>query len=324
MTSLEVRGVIVNAHIFPDSSSTVITQIEVFPENVSEYSRVLDPVLQEPWYWVTYEGDLSGYVSNRELDDQGRIIEGTLIRVNPTYNSWVLTRYEPGDDARVRSRLSIARVSIRKEIPVYFKLPVDGQTELRFKPVEDTPQPPAASDATPPYLSNVTVQEPTPEHEVEPEPVAEEYTLPEDPGVDAPKIIADLEETSEEVEGVPVEVPTIRAEDLDEVDPLLEEMPRIPEQKLAALSPPLIALTQDFTGYFHMNREAATQELYPYELQTKSGKRIAYLDISKLVQERFDSLLKERVSIKGTLNETEDGDALYIGATTMRLFTDSE
>lgn len=292
----------IQAHVFPDEKSTVITQIEIPESETDHYPRVLDPTLDDSWYWTTHTGEFTGYVNRRDIDGKTRLKKGSIIRVNPTYSSWVLTKYEPHDDVRVRSRLSVGRVSIKKEIPVYFQLKQTKHTAEVNKFKESTARP--IKELQPPPV------EPAPIVKIEPQVRIEESN----------PIPAPILESNTLVEAVVTTKITIIPELTDEptqemIDPLLEEKPRISPQALVDLAPPPIDLFQEFEGYLRLVAQDDEQvEQFQYQLETRSGRRIVYVEISRLMGDSLESHVDQWINIRGSLEEKQPDFALFIEA----------
>lgn len=291
------------AHIFPNEKSTVITQIDIPESEIDHYPKVLDPTLDDSWYWTTHTGEFTGYVNRRDIDGKTRLKRGTIIRVNPTYSSWVLTKYEPNDDVRVRSRLSVGRVSIKKEIPVYFQL----------KQTKDTPQVNVFAEST------VRPAEETPPLPVEPAPIVKAEPQPIQPMYQEP-ISTPIIETQHLIEAMEAPEIAIIPELTDEptqeiIDPLLEEKPRISPQALVDLAPPPVDLFQEFEGYLRLvAQDDAQVEQFQYQLDTRSGRRIVYVETSQLVGDSFETYVDQWINIRGSLEETQPNFALFIEA----------
>jgi hypothetical protein len=333
---------LIPAHVFPDATSDVITHLEISKETLAQYPRVLDASLTSHWFWTTHEGEFIGYVSKRDITGKNRLRPKTLIRMDPTYSSWILTQYEPGDDIRVRSRLSVGRVSIKKRIPVYFRLPkqvkTPAQTEQRtptpFAPAEDAviesleetlslPDP-VSEITTPPATQpdQIELEESKPEQQ----PDLWESASMSEPEVettsdDKP---ADLSETPEPIQ---YEQPTAKqtvkvipeeaelGAQEEPIDPLLEEKPRIDRQDLADMAPPSTNLFQEFEGFLRVvPGDDPNVEFFNYQLETRSGRRIVYVATRTLTASTYEDHVDRWINVRGTLEETEPEFILFIEA----------
>ena len=415
----QAAAVKVPAYVFPDEKSPVIAYIEVDPE--LDHARILDPKYEGEWYWTTWESSFYGYVGNSRVKRNGSVEVGSVIRMNPTRDSWILTRVEKGDKIRVTSRLSVSRVQIEKEIPVYYKLPIieesGGLAAVPISPVKPVeidavkevqePTPEAAIPTTAP-LSEVTpdasTSDSTPETQEDSTPTDEieaaaagqpetqaEITSPAIPGeapVSVPTIVTEpgtaagaddtaipqaepyqgetlppveppAEITSETaLESGPVTdeptpespstdaptgsslpepstaepIPPISATATSEstespetastipaTDPVLEEAPRISAQELANMAPPAVDLMRDFQGFLKQVPSGDPQAShFRYQLETRSGRRIVYLDIKNLLHTGFDDMIDQWISIKGLLSELPPDNVLYLDARNIR------
>jgi hypothetical protein len=346
------RAELIPAHVFPDATSDVITHLEISKEDLANYPRVLDASLQTPWFWTTYEGEFIGYVSKRDISGNNRLKPKTLIRMDPTYSSWILTQYEPGDDIRVRSRLSVGRVSIRKTIPVYFRLPKNLPTRVpstrTFTPPIQETEPivpePIEEDYTEPTISRLPepVVSPPPEP-VMPEPIQDELDGPErsqdesfaaEPAQESnmfEETEAILEQdpepvlpaaTPENMKVVPEE--TGLESSSEDIDPLLVEKPRMDRQELANMAPPPTNLFQEFEGFLKLvPSDDPNSEIFNYQLETRSGRRIVYVATRTLTASTYENLVDEWINIRGTLEETEPEFILFIEAHNIWTGTDS-
>ena len=295
-------------HVFPESESNVIAELDIDPNDLDQYPKVLDASLEETWYWTTHEDEFTGYVSKRDLERRNRLRPGTLIRVNPTYTSWILTRYEANDDVRVRSRLSVGRVSIRKEIPVYFRAPDSSSSS--FEPEKDEPE----KVVVPPVISPESEVDETSVYQENPE---TEEPLAPDPLEEEPDYSAPIYQPAEDP--LPVEQPEVPEVMLtpepEPIDPLLEEQPRISGQDLAQMAPPPASMDQEFEGFLKLvPLDDALAAQFDYQLETKSGKRIVYVDISKLKAVSVESFVDQWINIRGSLEETDPDFTLFIEA----------
>ncbi len=300
------KSVRVPAHVFPDKDSDIITYMEIDPGASPDFPRVLDASLGDTWYWSTYEGEFIGYVNKREVLSRNQLKEGTLIRTNPTYRSWVLTRYQRGDLVNVRSRLSVGRVSFNKEIPVYFQLP-------QTAPVATTPEPASSREPpSPPSLPQHEDGEAQSEESMPDDAIAVEESLP--PASDAEKTPAEPAARDTRLDLIPERAESFEPEP-EPIDPLLEEQPRIPAQDLANLAPPPAALFQEFEGYLRIVPEDdAMSRQFQYQLETRSGQRIVYVRIDQLRRDSYREFVNEWINIRGTLDEVGDDFTLFIDA----------
>jgi len=252
-----------------------------------------------------------------------------LIRVDPTYSSWILTRYEPDDEIRVRSRLAVGRVTIEKEIPVYFRKPVSSKSPSSNQRERQIPQPPEVSESNSDEQIETLIEAddtdnslpdssltttPVPEPAIDSRPEKTEKTGP------ASEDASNAQDESEpvEVESEVTNAPAVE-EPLDvvaeRVDPLLEEKPRISPQELANLAPPPSALYQEFEGFLRLvPLEDDLEDRFAYELQTKSGKRIVYVDIRELKKSSVEKYVDQWIHIRGDLTETDPDFTLYLEA----------
>ena len=312
MTTLAM-GVRIPAYVFPDEDSDVITHLRVSEEDLGQYSRVLDSSLEGTWYWTTHKDKFTGYVSKEDVEDNKRLKKGTLIRMNPTNSSWTLTKYEEDDRVRVRSKLSVGRVSITKEIPVYFRFdkpePVQEQPVPEpARPVEEPEMEPsvetAAMDTTPVAMEPV-VEETMPEPEIN---EGKTQDLLAGDVVEKPPVI---EETVEEVSQ-----PVVTAGSQETyVDPLLEEAPRVSPQDLVNMAAPPTDLYQEFEGYLRIVAQNDPMSgVFRYQLNTRSSRRIVYVATRNMVDESYLEYLNAWINIRGTLEETTEEKALYLEA----------
>jgi len=319
------------AYIFPDADSTIMTYIEVSPDTLSQFPRVLDISLDEDWHWTTFEDEFIGYVNKRDINQRNKLKPGTLIRVEPTYSSWILTKYEPDDQIRVRSRLSIGRVSLQKEIPVYFKasdvIPAASLQNWQSREIEAT--------SPPVFETKVeeTIPEPQPEAEPtfrqnpEPQPVEQAETVLPEPEVEIQPLeqsegIHPIEPEREEV--LVIQEP-VQSFPEYKGDPLLEEKPRMSAQELANLAPPPVALLQEFEGFLRLvPAEDDHADRFQYQLETRSGRRIVYVDIRNLAADSIKNNVEQWINIRGTLEETESDYALYIMARNIWISTPTQ
>ena len=305
-------------YVFPDEDSDVVTHLRISENDLKNYSRVLDPSLEGTWYWTTLEDKFNGYVNKDDIDDNNKLKDGAVIRVQATYSSWPLTKYEEGDKVKVRSRRSVGRVSITKEIPIYFRFDKPGK---KLKPViRDAPQKPTSVVEPAP----VVVEEmPTPTDEPDTElastalpedqPITTAITdtepgpLPETPA----ETVAEVSET--ETQEVAPDQVAPREETYE--DPLLEETPRMSAQELAALAPPPADLFREFEGYLRIVALGDPMVgIFRYQLETRSGRRIVYVNTAQLINESFLEYVDAWINVRGTLEETQPEQALYIEA----------
>lgn len=295
----------VPAHIFPDDKSDVITYVKVDTTERNAFPKVLDPGVEGEWYWTTYTGDLVGYVNKREVISKNKLNEGTLIRTNPTVRSWVLTKYERGDLVRVRSRLSVGRVSLEKEIPVYFQFPEPPPLTAENPFVGKEKQTPASTNKT----------EPTPVF-IKDLPAPEEPVVAEDPPSDMEPIEEnEIQETPEPLVTAIPEVAETLAPKPVPADPLLEETPRISSQELANLAPPPADLYQEFEGFLKVVPAAdELSEEFQYQLETRSGKRIVYVQTKNLRGASHQEYVDQWINIRGSLDEIGKDFTLFIDA----------
>ncbi len=288
------QAIKVPARVFPDEKSDIITYVEVNTGNPEEHPQVLDASLGGEWYWSTYEGEFVGYVSKREVLNRKQLRPGTLIRTNPTYRSWVLTKYERGDNVRVRSRLSVGRVSFEKEIPIYFQMPEAIVEEESF--VETTPPVQTMDQEVPVQaVDTETPNEVETTADLTPPPSVEELV--------SPSPIAVIPEMAEEPEPEPI------------IDPLLEEKPRIPAQELASLAPPPADLYQEFEGFMRVvAADDALVDQFQYQLETRSGRRIVYVKVDELRSGSHEDYIDQWINIRGSLDEFGPDFILFISA----------
>ncbi len=407
----QAAAVKVPAYVFPDEKSPVIAYIDVDPE--LSHARILDPKYEGEWYWTTWESSFYGYVGNSRVKRNGSVEEGSIIRMNPTRDSWILTRIEKGDKVRVTSRLSVSRIQIEKEIPVYYKLPINEETGGlaavpispanavgmdAVKEVEEPtpdasveqvaavlvePDPSTADVAVPSGSETVAVDDasqPTPAKAAQPVPgsaPASVATIVTEPGTPSPSegtpdteaqpyqgetldpvelpvdnasyttVAADVpqespspdtqatdpgieslipESTAAEqippisanISSEPI-VPELIPEAAPSTDPVLEEAPRISAQELANMAPPAVDLLRDFQGFLREVPSGDAQSSnFRYQLETRSGRRIVYLDIKNLLHTGFDSMIDQWISIKGLLSELPPDNVLYLDARNIR------
>jgi hypothetical protein len=314
------------AHIFPDEKSDVITYIKVSESELEQYSKVLDPGLRQTWYWTTHRDKFTGYVNKKDIDGKNRLKKGTTIRMDPTYSSWSLTKYEPDDKIRIRSRLSVGRISITKEIPLYFQFKKPEETKIE-KAVAEAPRPETAALSQP--AQPIVMEEVVGMQPIETQPVEQPQTLP--PQVETPVVIESegaetgmkaeqpaTEQTTPEVQEIQ-ETPVIQDEPKTTrytfIDPILEEASRISPQELVNLAPPPMDLFQEFEGYLKLVQQDDPQgDVFKYQLETRSGRRIVYVDTAQLMNESFIDYVNMWINIRGTLEETQPDLALYIEA----------
>lgn len=296
----------VPAYVFPDIKSDVITWIEVTPGQ-TRLNPVLDSALEGSWYWSTHEDDYVGYVSTREILNRNMLKPGTMIRTNPTYHSWILTKYQRGDRVGIRSRLSVGRVSFHKKIPVYFQLPEPPPTEA-VSAVEITPVQETEISEEPLVARTETT-------------LSSEIASPSDAVNNEPAESEKIESTPEPelntVLPAPVTIVPELAEStiLEPVDPYLEEKPRIATQELANMAPPPADLYQEFEGFFKIVPATDPKsKQFQYQLETRSGQRIVYIDVSQLRIESYESDVDQWINIRGSLDETGSDFSLFIKA----------
>jgi hypothetical protein len=285
-------------HIYPDAKSPVMQHFEIQPGQFAEFPRVVDASLKDPWYWTTIEGEFTGYVGRNDLDNRGRLREGTLIRVDPTQSGWVLTKYQDGDQVRIRSRMSVVRVTVKKEIPVYFMEPA---ASIEHTPGMVSPTEAPLAVVSPPKTA---VQKPVTVEPEEPQATAptpaEAQDASEAPTPPAPPPVADR------ATAAPV-VPT--------GDPLLEEKPRVPMQELADLASIPAEFEREFEGFLRMVPSSDPQSSrFRFQLETRSGRRIVYLDSSQLRGITPAEWLDSWINVRGSLEETTPDFHLFVMA----------
>lgn len=312
----------VPAHIFPDEKSNVMTHLKINESELEQYSKVLAPGLEQTWYWTTYKEKFTGYVNKEDIEGRNRLKKGTVIRINPTYSSWSLTRYEADDKVRVRSRLSVGRVSLTKEIPVYFRLkrPDRVPSEALVTQTQE-PEP----EKLPPPIQPIEIVETATISSI-PEPSMEQSQSTNQEAEDQPDVVGELDTGMEEIQPAPDQsIPPIP--DIAEIstttekthvgiiDPLLEEIPRISPQELVNLAAPPADLFQEFEGYLRLLEQDDPQnDVFKYQLETRSGRRIVYVDTAQLINESFLEYVNMWINIRGTLEENQPDLALYIEA----------
>ena len=307
-------GARIPAYVFPDEKSDVITHLRVSENDLKNYSRVLDPTLKGTWYWTTLEDKFDGYVNKDDIDNNNKLKDGAVIRVQATYSSWPLTKYQEGDKIKVRSRRSVGRVSITKEIPVYFRF--DKPAEKSKPVIRDVPQKPASiakpapvvveetpapADGPDTELASTALPEEQPEEAAitKTEPEAPVETVAEVPETDVQEAASDQVASQEETYS----------------DPLLEETPRMSAQELAAIAPPPADLFQEFEGYLRIVALGDPMAgVFRYQLETRSGRRIVYVDTAQLINESFLEYVDAWINVRGTLEETQPEQTLYIEA----------
>lgn len=114
-------------------------------------------------------------------------------------------------------------------------------------------------------------------------------------------------------------VPELIPEAAPSTDPVLEEAPRISAQELANMAPPAVDLLRDFQGFLREVPSGDAQSSnFRYQLETRSGRRIVYLDIKNLLHTGFDSMIDQWISIKGLLSELPPDNVLYLDARNIR------
>ena len=309
-------GARIPAYVFPDEDSDVVTHLRISEKDLENYSRVLDPSLNGTWYWTTLEDKFDGYVNKDDIDDKNKLKDGAVIRMQATYSSWPLTKYQEGDKVKVRSRRSVGRVSITKEIPIYFRF---DEPKTKIQPViKDAPQKPVEVAEPAP----VVVEE-TPTSAAEPDAqLASTETSADQPAetaISESELEGSTEIPAETVAEVPTETPEVTPEPTTPkevyIDPLLEEAPRISTQDLAALAPPPANLYQEFEGYLRIvAADDPMAGVFRYQLETRSGRRIVYVDTAQLINESFLEYLDAWINVRGPLEETEPEQTLYIEA----------
>jgi len=320
----------VPAYVFPDNKSDIITYVEVNPAQPGAYPAVLDASLDGGWYWSTYEGDFVGYVSKREVINRNQLKEGTLIRTNPTYRSWVLSKYERGDKVRIRSRLSVGRVSFKKEIPVYFQMP-DAETlsrqqvvaELGTTSSESSSKPDVASSISQPAEVSTTVSPatPMPPSSMVETPPAEsapkaEPSRPNPLQSVAAEMPEEVHQPSTATQPIIAAIPEmIEPTPPEPVDPLLEEKPRIPAQELVNLAPPPADLYQEFEGFLRVvSAHDSLASRFQYQLDTRSGQRIVYVAMDQMRGGSYQDYVDQWINIRGSLDEVGKDFTLFIEA----------
>ena len=317
-------GVRIPAYVFPDEESDVITHLRVSEKDLGKYSEVLDSTLEGTWYWTTHKDSFTGYVNKNDIEGKKRLKKGALIRTNPTYSSWTLTKYEADDKVQVRSKLSVGRVSITKEIPVYFRF--DKPEPVQPPPVAPKPIAQVSKPVDSPVEEPITERVETAtldtgsntppvavgpaKEKIQPEPAYEE--TPQNMQTDEPE--QEAVAMQESIEETPQPVEPARPQETY-VDPLLEEAPRISPQDLVDLAAPPMDLYQEFEGYLRIvAQEDPMSGVFRYQLNTRSGRRIVYVATRYMVDESFHEYLNAWINIRGTLEETKQEQTLYIEA----------
>lgn len=76
---------------------------------------------------------------------------------------------------------------------------------------------------------------------------------------------------------------------------------------------------RDFQGFLKQVPSGDPQAShFRYQLETRSGRRIVYLDIKNLLHTGFDDMIDQWISIKGLLSELPPDNVLYLDARNIR------
>lgn len=107
----------------PDASSQVIGLVPASDPAIASGQPVMDEEAREAgWHWTEYEGTFTGYVSAEDLDKEN-VESGSIVRLEPSAESPVLTVVTETDEPEVLSVAEFAEIRFSKAVPAYFLKP---------------------------------------------------------------------------------------------------------------------------------------------------------------------------------------------------------
>ncbi len=252
------------------------------------------------WQWTEYTTTLEGYVPEKSLSKNFEIEPDTFVRAQPNGAAPVLTVVEAKDRFDVlKVSKDWATVRFSKAVPVYFQQAETQKTASITEPVRpstaDTPKPETIR-----FDPNRAVSTTSPE------------ALPPE------NVIWSAGSTSvsplEHRELAPTQIESIDAADImvGPVETSTREAPRTPETKpgtpMRLLSGKLVRSITSFGPR------------YPIRLNSSSGQRIAYVDMSRIFISDLRPYLGQKVYIGGEVRPLVPGSKdLVILARTIRI-----
>jgi hypothetical protein len=259
------------------------------------------------WQWTEYTTSMEGYIPAKSLSKNFELELDTFVRAERSTTATVLTLVEAGDHFEVlKSDDTWATVRFRKAVPVYFL-----QSEM-VAPAAKTNSPapiaPLATSSLRPSTSP-SISRFDPSRRVS---TATADALPPENVIwsSAPASTAPIER----IEPKPVPVEPINMDDImvGPAETQAREAPREPEIQpgtpMRLLSGKLVRVISSFGPR------------YPIRLNTVSGKRVAYVDMSNIFINDLRPYLDQMVYIHGEVRPLVPGSKdLVILARTIRI-----
>lgn len=285
-------------------NASIIARVDSADPAIAAASAVLDTKKgARDWMWTEYTTTIEGYVPTESLSKNFDIAPDTFVRSSPNTRANVLTLAEADDRFEVlASNGDWATVRFRKAIPVYFlKNGLNRITDTATTSAPPTPQ----SQPRPKRPSKLRIDPDAKVANLSP------GTLPPENVIwsSAPTSAVEPVTTASEPETAPIKQAAIMVAPTEFI---ASGTPRSPKP---ALGTPTRTLTGKLVREIH-----SFGPRYPIRLKGSSGRRLAYVDMSRIFINDLRPYLDKTVYISGEVHPIVPGSPdLVILARTIRI-----
>ncbi len=293
ITSLQLKSAEIPLYIQPDTTLEPVKILTSDTNPPPNAKPVHDEALRNAgWMWVETSASLTGYVANEYLNG-GTFLPAAPVRVAPKSNAHVFTFISSNDKTTVLERNEWIKISIEKNVALYFK--------------KDTLAQQAEPQALPQIVGQIGVYE-------NPSAIKPTVSLSPSTAKISQPIVTNLTNTANvEQSPPPSAIVAPREVRLDQH--------RVKTLPIATV--PSGVLPQYYEGFLEETRETLfTKPPSQFVLKNAHGFDIAYIDTQRMmVFGNLKDMLGKRVVIQGKSQATADGKNLpvLLHATSIRL-----